>query len=182
MIKSHKKSPPRSERGSTTGGFTLIELLLYIGISALMLLLCTFFLSGLLESRIKNQIIFEVDAQGTQAMLTIAQTLRNADTVNSPTVGTVSPSLSVNTIVVANNPTIFDVLGGALRIKEGSAIPIQLTNSRVTISNLSFSNLSRVGTPGILRIQFTISASSTSTKNEYSYSKDFVSSASLRQP
>jgi prepilin-type N-terminal cleavage/methylation domain-containing protein len=163
-------------------GFTLIELLLYVSISSIILLVSIFFLQTLLESRIKNQTIAEVEQQGLQIMQLITQTIRNSDSINSPALGVSATSLSVNTITGGLNPTVFDLSGGVVRIKEGSAAVVPLTNSRITVSALSFFNLSRMGTPGSVRIQFTINYVNSVGRNEYSFTKTFISSATLRQP
>jgi len=161
-------------------GFTLIELLLYIAISSIILLITSLFLSTLLESRVKNQTISEVEQQGVQVMQIITQTIRNGDIVNSPTAGTSSASLSLNTFTPANNPTVFDLSSGVIQIKEGTSTVIPLTNSKVTASSLSFLNLSRSSTPGVVQVSFTISYLNLSGRNEYSFTKNFIGSASLR--
>lgn len=163
-------------------GFTLIELLLYVATSSMMLLVTTFFLQSILESRIKNQTIAEVEQQGLQTMQVITQTIRNATTINSPGAGSSAALLSLDTYTVGNNPTLFDIGSGAIRIKEGAAGAIPLTNARVTASALSFQNLSRASTPGTIRITFTLTHINPSGKNEYTFSKTFYSDASLRQP
>lgn len=166
----------------TPKGFTLIELLLYVSIASIILLTTSLFLSTLLESRIKNQTIAEVDQQGLAVMQLVTQTVRNAATINAPTIGTSASSLSVNTYTTGNNPTVFDLSAGVLRITEGAGSAVELTNSRVTASAVTFQNLSRSGTPGTIRIQFTITYVNPSGRNEYSFSKTFIGSASLRQP
>jgi len=176
------KLPTTNYSLQTHKGFTLIELLLYVALSAILLLSISIFLSTLLESRIKNQVIAEVEQQGMQVMQIVVQTVRNADTINSPATGVSAASLSINTIVSGNNPTVFDLSGGAIRITEGAGSAIVLTNSRLTASGLTFSNLSRASTPGIVRIQFTLTAVNSTERNEYNYAKTFYGSASLRQP
>ncbi len=166
----------------TNRGFTLIELLLYVGIASIMLLVISTFLSTLLESRVKNQTIAEVEQQGVQVMQMITQTLRNADTINSPTAGVSAASLSVNTYTSINNPTVFDLSGGVIRIKEGTGAVVSLTNTRVTASALNFQNLSRTSTPGTMRISFTLAQVNPSGRNEYNFTKTFIGSATLRQP
>jgi prepilin-type N-terminal cleavage/methylation domain-containing protein len=161
-------------------GFTLVELLLYVAISSIILLLASLFMSTLLESQVKNQTIAEVNQQGIQVMQTITQTLRNSSIINTPTIGISGATLSVNTNLSSTTPSVFDLSGGVIRIKEGSGATISLTNSKVIASNLVFSNLSRTGTPGIVRISFNLSAVNNSNRNEYSFSKNFVDSASLR--
>lgn len=166
----------------TKKGFTLIELLLYVAISSVMLLAISFFLQTLLESRIKNQTIAEVEQQGLQVMQLITQTTRNAEAITSPLLGTSASSLTLDVITVISDPTIFDLSSGAIRITEGAGSPVALTNSRVTASNLTFQNLSRAGTPGIIRIQFTLTHINPEGRNEYNFSKTFIGSATLRQP
>ena len=170
------------KKNTKNRGFTLIELLLYVGIASIILLITSLFLSTLLQSRIKNQTIAEVEQQGMQVMHVITQTLRNADTIISPTVGTSATSLSVNTYTAGNNPTILDISGGVIRITEGVASAVALTNSRITASGLTFQNLSRVSTPDTVRIQFTLTRVNPEGRNEYNFSKTFYGSASLRQP
>lgn len=163
-------------------GFTLLELLLYVSIAGIILGGVSVFLASLVQARIKNQTIAEVDQQGEQVLRLMTQTVRNADTINSPAQGGVGASLSVNTYTGALNPTVFDISGGFMRITEGAAAPIQLTNARVTVSNMSIQNLTRTGTPGSVRFMFTVSGVNTGGRQEYSYQKTFLGSASLRQP
>lgn len=163
-------------------GFSLLELLLYVATSSIILLATSIFLSTLLESRIKNQTIAEVEQQGVQVMQIITQTIRNADTINSPSIGASSASLSLNTVLATTTPTVFDLSGGVVRVKEGTGAVVALTNQRVSVTNLSFSNFSRSGTPGVVNISFVISTVNNSGRNEYSFSRFFSGAAALRQP
>lgn len=163
-------------------GFTLIELLLYISISSVLLLALSLFLSMLLESRVKTQTLAEVDQQGVQVMQMIMQAVRNADTINAPTLGVGATSLSINTVTPALNPTTFDLSGGVIRVTEGLGSAVALTNARVVASDLTVTNLSRASTPGIVRVQFTLTYVNNTGRPEYDYTKTFYASASLRQP
>lgn len=163
-------------------GFTLVELLLYVAIASVMFLAISVFLSVLLQSRIKNQTIAEVEQQGFQVMQIITQTVRNANIINTPAQGASAPSLSINAYAIGNNPTIFDLAGGTIRITEGVGSAVSLTNSRITASALAFQNLSRAGTPGTIRIQFTLTHLNPEGRNEYSFTRTFIGSATLRQP
>ncbi len=163
-------------------GFTLIELILYIGLASIILLTTSAFLGTLLESRIKNTTVAEVEGQGVQVMQIMTQTVRNSENINSPSTGASSPTLSLNVIDSGNDPTIFDLSAGTIRIKEGSDPVISLTNSRVQVSNLVFRNLSRASTPGTIEVRFTISHINPENKNVYNYSKTFIGVASVRQP
>lgn len=163
-------------------GFTLIEFLLYIGVTSIILLSISFFLSMLLQSRIKNQTIAEVEQQGLQVMQIITQAARNADSVDEPAMGISSNELELVMTTPAVNPTIFNLDVGVIRITEGAGSAIVLTNSRIVASALTFQNLSRTSTPGTIRIQFTLTHVNPEGKNEYSFTKTFIGSATLRQP
>lgn len=67
----------------------------------------------------------------------------------------------------------------ALQIKEGSGIVVPLTNNKVMLSDLTFKNLSRSGTPGVVQVSFTVSRVNNSGKNEYDYQKTFTGTAAL---
>lgn len=161
-------------------GFTLIELLLYVSIIGVMVLSVAGFLSLLMQSRVKNQTISEVEQQGLQVMQMITQTVRNAEAITSPAPGASASSLTLEVITATNDPTIFDLSSGVIRIKEGVNSAVSLTNSRVVASDLTFRNISRASTPGTIRIQFTLTHVNPSGRNEYSYSKTFYDSATLR--
>ena len=161
-------------------GFTLIELLLYVSISAILLLALSLFLSTLLDARLKNQTIAEVEQQGIQVMQTITQTARIAAYISSPATSTSATTLSIATSSVTL--MTFDLSDGAVRSTEGSAAPITLTNTRVTASGLLFSNLSRPNTPGVVRVQFTLTSVNNTGRGEFDYAKTFYGSASLPKP
>lgn len=156
-------------------GFTLIELLLYVSILAVILLTVSGFLFVILQSQAKNQTIAEVEQQGAFIMQLVTQSTRNATAINSPADGASAATLSINTTTAANNPTVFDLASGVLRVKEGSAAVVPLTNSRVTVSNLTFTNLE-----GAIRIQFTLAAVNPGGRNEFNYSQNFYGSAEVR--
>lgn len=161
-------------------GFTLIEILLYISLISIILLVFSQFLSLLFQSRIKNQAILEVESQGAQIVTQISQIIRSADNVNLPSVGTTASSASVDVYTSAKDPALFDLTSGTIRIKEGAGSYFSLNNSKVTATGLTFKNLSRTATPGIITFQFTLAFVNSSGRNEYDYSKTYYGSASLR--
>lgn len=69
--------------------------------------------------------------------------------------------------------------GSALQIKEGAAAAIPLTSNDVQVSGLTFNNLTRSGTPGIVQVSFTLSRVNPSGRNEYDYQKTFTSTAEV---
>ena len=164
-------------------GFTLVELLLYVSVIGGLLIALSMFFATTVEARIKTQSIMEVDQQGALAMDYMLQTIRNADSVTSPTPPNNSNTLTLVVPTGSLSPTIFDTSGSnALQVKEGVAAAIPLTNNKVAISGLSFTNLTRSGTPGVVRVSFTISRVNTAGRNPYEYQKTFTSTAALRRP
>ncbi len=163
-------------------GFTLIELLLYVVIFSVLSLSFFYFMQSIGEARVKQQTIAEVEQQGLAAMQTVIQTARNAENITSPSMGASASSVTLDVITVADDPTVFDLSGGVLRITKGTSAAVSLTNSRVTASSLTIQNLSRPSTPGIIRVQFTLTAVNSTGRSEYLYAKTFITSAALRKP
>lgn len=163
-------------------GFTLVELLLYISISTTVLIAGSLFMASMFSARVKSQAVNEVEQQGVAAMHVITEAIRNAENITAPAIGVTSGSLTIDVITTSNDPTLFDQSLGTLRIKEGSGANIPLTNSRVTMSDLSFQNVSRSGTPGSVQVRFTLMHANPSNRQEYQVNKTFYGSATLRQP
>lgn len=171
-----------THRRINSRGFTLIELLLYTSLLGIIVLLVSMAIATVLATRVKNQTIGEVEQQGQQVLQYMTQVARNAEVITAPLAGTSASSLTLDVVAVAKDPTIIDLSAGTLRTKEGAAATIPLTNAQVTASALTFTNLSRTGTPGTIRIQFTLAHINPSGRNEFSFSKTFYASASLRSP
>ena len=164
----------------SAGGFTLIELLLYVSLTAGILFGVSILFSAGLSSRIKNQTIADVEQQGDAVMHIITQAVRNGDSINSPTIGASAASLSAKVFDTLKDPTVFDLSGGVVRITEGSGSAVPLTSDRIIVSGLTFQNLSRTGTSGTVRIQFTVTHVNPGGRNEYDFSQIFYGDATLR--
>jgi prepilin-type N-terminal cleavage/methylation domain-containing protein len=160
-------------------GFTLIEVLLYISLVGVIVLSMSAFVYAMRQSQNKTNTITEVEQQGVQVMQTITQTVRNAISITTPTTGTSGATLTLS----VNGPTTntFDLSSGVMRITQGASPAVSLTNSRVTASALTFSNLSTTGSYGTVKIQFTLSYNNTAGRNEFNYSETFYGSATIRQ-
>lgn len=169
-------------RLSRQHGFTLLELLLYIGISSTVLIGGTLFLAAMLSARVKSQVVNEVEQQGSIVMHNLFEAIRDAQAVNAPALGVSAGSLSLDVYNASNDPTVFDVSAGVLRITEGAGPALVLTNSRVTVSDFTVHNVSRAATPGSVKFSFTLSHTNPAARQEYTYAKTFYGTASLRQP
>lgn len=161
-------------------GFTLVEMLLYVSISSIFLLSLTVYFSTLFEANVKNQTINEVNQQGIQITEFITQIIRNAKAVTSPTPSASSSQITLTVSNASSSPTIFDIATGTLRMKEGIGQYLSLSNTKVTVSSLSFLNTSASSTDGgSIEVSFVLSYVSTSTQNPYVYTKTFKGSASF---
>ena len=160
-------------------GFTLIEMLLYLAILAVVVLALSSFIFLTYSSSIKASTISEVEQQGSQTMSIITQNIRNAASMTSPATGGLPASSFVGTSYTG--ALLFAQSGNKLQITDG-AVTTDITSNRVVVSGLSFQNLSRPSTPGVVRISFTLTHINPSNRGEYIYSKTFTSTASLRWP
>ena len=157
-------------------------MLLYVSICSMLLLSLSLFVTFLFEARIKNQSIADVNQQGTQVMYMITESIRNASSVEIPSVGGASSTLSLTVENGLLSPTVFTVGSGTVMITEGSNFPVPLTNSHVTVTGMSFKNISSLSSGDrIIQISFTISYNNSSGRNEYDFSKSFTGSATIRQ-
>ena len=161
-------------------GFTLVETMLYVVVAGTLVLFMSLFTGMIVDARIKNRTISEVEEQGNHAMRVITQAVRNSTATNLPATGVVGTTLSVQSIDPLLNPTVFDLSGSTLRIKEGAGSTVVLTNSHVAVSSLNFENLSAPATPGLIRVSFVLSHLNPEGRNEYDFSKTWSTSISLR--
>lgn len=161
-------------------GFTLLEVVLYSAIVSLIVFSITTSLVILLQTREKSQTLLNLKEEGSHVLQTIVRSIENARGINSPAAGGSAATLSLTMTNGAANPTVFQQSGGAMMISEGSGGNVSLTSSKMIISNLTFTNVSAAGTPGIIRVQFTITHHNPNSQYEYAASETFYSSASLR--
>ncbi len=164
---------------TTSNGYTLIELLLYVAIVGSLLTAISFYFSLALEARVKNQTISEVDQQGTFLMDTITQTIRNATSITTPAAAGSGTTLTLVVPTGGLSPTTFNLSGDTLQITESGGAAVALSNGNIQISSLTFKNLTRASTPGVVQISFIVSRTNPLSRNMYDYQKTFTSSAEV---
>jgi len=116
----------------TQTGYTLIELLLYVAIVGSLLTLGHLLFGMVAEARVKNQTVSEVDEQGTAIMDYMTQTIRNATSITTPTVGLNGPSLTLAVPTVGLSPTIFNTSGATTLGYSVDGTSTDTSNSNVT--------------------------------------------------
>jgi len=164
----------------TSRGFTLVETLIYVAIFSMLMGAIFSFIGTLHTSRTHNQLILEVNDQGSRITRVITSAIHNASAINSPNVSSTATILSLEMASSTINPTVFSVGGdGTLYITEGSQDAVPLTNNKVSISNLVFENYSKPVTPGIIKFSFLIGNMATTSSDLYS--NNFFGSGSIRR-
>lgn len=162
-------------------GFTLIELIIYIGIVAVVLLVAFNFGFEIIYGNIKSQAFREVQQNSRLAMEKISRSILDADEINNPTPGNSSSSLSLVMQDLSLSPTVIEVVNEKLRITQGASGPYELTNDRVKVTSLQFTNVSYTGTPGTIRVQMTIKHVNPNNLNQYEASLTTEDTISLRK-
>ncbi len=160
-------------------GFTLIELIIYIGIVTVVLLAVINFGFEIIYGNVKSQAIREVQQNSRFVMEKIARIIEEASAINSPSPGNSADILSLEMANPNLNPTIFSVFDNKLRITQGVTGPYELTNNRVTVTDLQFTNLSYTDTPGTVQIEMLIDHVNPDNKSEYVFSFEIRSTSSL---
>jgi prepilin-type N-terminal cleavage/methylation domain-containing protein len=166
---------------STQKGFTLVEVLVATALIVMLLGSLVSFSILLAQAQARSKVVAEVENQGLFFMQTVTQSIRNAQSINLPATSTSASTLSLAYANAAQSPTVFALSNSAAMMAQGSTSAAMLISPQVQVSNLTFQNLSASGTPGVIRIQFTVSYASSSGSSIYTYSRSFVGAASLRQ-
>jgi GxxExxY protein len=169
------KTPPNPK------GFTLLEILLSIAIASILFAVVGSLFVSVLQNRVKMQSIAEIEETGMQIVQLLTQSIRNAEGINSPAAAATGTSLSLDVVTAGDDPTVFDLNSGAIRIKEGAAAAINLSSSKMTASALSFQNVSGTNAPGSVTYTFTLTLVNPEGRNEYTYAKTFTGATSLRK-
>lgn len=161
-------------------GFTMIELLIYISLTVMIFLAVASFSKIILENRMRSQVISDVEYHGYRIMDTIGFAVRNAQNITIPAAGNISPGITLNMADTLKDPTVFFLDNGVLKVQEAGSQFVDMSNEHIIVSDISFENLSRPDTPGTIKYSFTLKYNNPANRGEYSYSKTFYSSASLR--
>ena len=166
-------------------GFTFIETLVYIAIIGMVVVSFVMFALSISNTRNKNYVIQEVQANARTAQGIINQKIRAATGINteSSTFGSDPGVLSLSMADSAKNPTIInlDQDNGILRITEGLSDPVVIVSNKVKITNLVFTDLTSADSRGNIRIQMTVEYNTSLSDIKYRYSQSLQTAVSLRQ-
>ncbi len=130
-------------------GFTLIETLIY---SAIVTGFLTFALTisyQIINSSDRSTDLVELNENQQFVTEKIGWALSNISAINTPSSGNSASSLSVNRLNYGGNPIVISLSGGTVMFSTSSLSAVPLTNSHVTVSNLTFRNFNFDGKTGI---------------------------------
>jgi len=123
--------------------FTLIEIIIYLAIVGMIAVTLVMYSISVSTSRGKAEVVAEVQANARFALDIMRQKIRGASGINSAgsTFNNPSGVLSIVKPVASENPTIFSLDSGRLRMTVGANPSEFLTSDEVEVSNLRFENL-----------------------------------------
>lgn len=160
-------------------GFTLVETLIYIAIIGVVTISFISFSISISNSRNKNYVVQEVQANIRFSLAKISEKIRGAENVLSPAEGNSSTTLELD-MPGAEPDLTFRVNEGVLELVQGVGSPIPLTSDEVKVSNLKFFNHSSSGETENVGINLKIDYRSNNSDKEFSYSREHKTAVSLR--
>lgn len=145
-------------------GFTLIELILYVALVTIILSALVPFAWNTVETGVKSSVQQEVNANVRYISERIKYEIRNSTGINSVS----ATSISLSTSTPVTNPTIIDLSGGNIRIKQGAGSPVNLNSVNTVINSLTFANYSS-GDNKTKHVRFiiTVAAQYAAVRQEY---------------
>jgi len=139
-------------------GYSLIEVVIYISLLSVVLVILfslfqqTIFLRGKINDKA------EVLDNAKFALNKIVWYIHEAEGLNAPLYGQTTNSLSINNSIPANNPIVFFIEDDTLKVQKSSNPAVPLTNDRVKVDSISFTNNSYADTQNIISISITVSS------------------------
>lgn len=167
--------------------FTLIETLLYTGIVGMVLVSLVGFGWNMMGIGAKTGTHHDAVSNARFAGEKLSFFIREAtdiDMANSNfgvNVATTPGSKVTLRGVAPNDPIVFDVSSGALRVALGAAAPIALTSSNISVNSIIFTNASSAdGKTKNIGFELQLGTTSASNRFEYASSTALRSSAEIR--
>ncbi|MEI6420038.1 MAG: type II secretion system protein [bacterium] len=162
-------------------GISLVETLVAVGIMAMLMLAVSSMLMTTSNGEKRNRVISEVEFQATAIIDKISQSIRNASSITTPVVGASSTTLTLDlTSVPSDNPTVYSIDSNTLLVSKGGGPASSLVGSIVKITDLSFQNISAVGSKGAVRVSMKISSVNPNNIDYLNYNTERITTVTLR--
>jgi type II secretory pathway pseudopilin PulG len=164
-------------------GFTLVEFIIYFALLAAMSSVITVFTVDVVRTRNKTEIVTEVEQNVRFSLFKILRATRRATSIDAggSTFNSDNGVLSLNQDVAAKSPTVFDLSGGAIRIKEGAGAATALTSPDVVVTKLRFSKDSLAGGGKSVTAEVTVRFNTASIDKNFSYTVSASTTGSIRK-
>lgn len=166
-----------------TRGFTLLEFILYFALVAIVVTLVAAFSVDMIKTRAKTAAIAEVEQNMRFGMQRVLRSVRQATRLNvgASTFDSDAGVLSLDMLAAGATPTVFDLSGGVLRIKEGSGPATPLTSGDVTITRLRFSRDAQAGNNVAVTAEMTVVYKTASQDALFNYASSASATAVIRR-
>lgn len=158
-------------KASKNKGFTLIEFMVYTIILAVLINAIGEVALNVFQIGSRTDTIQEVSHNGRFALQKIGQAINSAKAVVYPE--TEGDSLTLEFQEEDKNPTVFDVSGNALRMKEGNKEYIELTSSKINVEGITFKRIDSTGLDSV-KIEMNISLKNQKELPEYEFNNFFT--------
>lgn len=168
-------------------GFTLIETILYIAIASVVLVSLSQFGWNIINVSTKNNTHQDVISDARFILDQISLAIRNAtdiETANSnfdTNIATTPGSKLTLRGTTPNDPIVFDISSGSLRMQIGTNTPIPLTSNSTLVETLIFTdNSSPDGKSKNISYELSITANPSNSRQEYQATAHLRGDAELR--
>lgn len=145
-------NPSITRKSLNRSGFTLIEFMLYLAITVTMIGLIGDMGIIVFESRTKAYVLEETNYSVAYSFTELRRAVERAQSINVPGVSSTSTTLSLEMSDANKNPTIFDIVNGRIRMKEGDDAVVYLSTPGAFVESITFSNSSYPNTPESIQV------------------------------
>lgn len=149
----------------------MIETLVYIAILGMVVSSIVAYTLTLSGSRNKNYVVQNVQANSRAMLSVISEKIRASSVVVTPAAGATSNQLVLDMPGASPN-IIFSVSNGQLIMTEVGSPDVALTDSRVAVTGLVFTNAAATGERDIVNIQANVSYNAAAGDVEHGYAQD----------
>lgn len=132
-------------------GFILVEFIVYLLIAVALVTFAVNYIVIISFSKAKIDGAYVAGQDAKIIFSKIEKSIKSASAVNVPTSGASGASLSLAMSDVSKNPTIFQLSGDALTMKEGAGAAQVLHSPQIKAQNIKFYNFS-----GSVQVQLTL--------------------------
>jgi len=163
--------------------FSLVEFILYFALIGIVISAIMGFAIDVIKTRSKTAVLAEVQQNARFGLQRVLQSVRQASALNvgASTLDSDNGVLSLSMLAASNTPTVFDLSGGSLRIKEGSGAATPLTTPSVSVTKLRFTKDNLDGNGTAITTELTVSWKGTNTDQAFVYVTTASSTAVIRK-